>query len=477
MSESQPQLPKSRSNASRQTNRQSAEAATKIRLDPRGILNSAIQEHKGDVHKQISYFFKHYPIPASQGRARVVSAKTTTKYVLATHMMIDVLSGSGVKLHSVNDLTSRHLLNVMRKWESDGMASSSLATYFSVLKRFMKWVGVKLSYESVHGVLLDPQRGKRVMSATESRAWSSNGIDFKEVLQKVHAIDPLVALQLEMVAAFGLRVMEACAMRPLECDRSNHLAITYGAKGGRGRVVPIQTAYQREVLDKAKGYASKHNGFLRSNRYNQQQAKRRFYYILEQVKVSKSETGVTAHGLRHEYANDLYAQKTGQESPVNHGKRVPLKQDLEARKDITEALGHSRIAITSSYLGSHVQMDRANKKRLAKMNSDLTQDGTELCLLHDQIQRQARSQEQGIELRIFVTGPAADGKQIHGVPIIVGCGFFSASGLRAQLQPSEEQMNKLASCCQAILGSWCLGQNDRIIPNDVPRFELMFSGF
>ncbi len=122
-------------------------------------------------------------------------------------------------------------------------------------------------------------------------------------------------------------------------------------------------------------------------------------------------------------------------------------------------------------------MDRANKKRLAKMNSDLTQDGTELCLLHDQIQRQARSQEQGIELRIFVTGPAADGKQIHGVPIIVGCGFFSASGLRAQLQPSEEQMNKLASCCQAILGSWCLGQNDRIIPNDVPRFELMFSGF
>ena len=124
MSESQPQLPKSRSNASRQTNRQSAEAATKIRLDPRGILNSAIQEHKGDVHKQISYFFKHYPIPASQGRARVVSAKTTTKYVLATHMMIDVLSGSGVKLHSVNDLTSRHLLNVMRKWESDGMASS-----------------------------------------------------------------------------------------------------------------------------------------------------------------------------------------------------------------------------------------------------------------------------------------------------------------------------------------------------------------
>lgn len=477
MSESQPQLPKSRSTAARQTNRQSAEAATKIRLDPRGILDSAIHEHKGDVHKQISYFFKHYPIPASQGRARVVSAKTTTKYVLATHMMVDVLAGKGVKLHSVNDLTSRHLLNVMRKWETDGMASSSLATYFSVLKRFMGWVGVKLSFESVHETLMDPQRGKRVMSATESRAWSANGIDFKEVVQKVHGIDPLVALQLEMVASFGLRVMEACAMRPVECDRGNHLAITYGAKGGRGRVVPVQSAYQREVLDKAKAYASKHNGFLRTNRYNQQQAKRRFYYVLEQVKVSKSETGVTAHGLRHEYANDLYMQRTGQDSPVNHGKRVPLKQDRETRKEITEALGHSRLAITSSYLGSHVQMDRANKKRLAKLNADLTQEGTELCLLHDQMQRQARSVELGIELRLFVTGPAADGKQIHGVPIIIGCGLFSASGLRAQLQPTEEQMNSLANCCQAILGNWCLGQNDRNIPNDVPRFELMFPDF
>ncbi|RGE41343.1 hypothetical protein DZC30_18720 [Comamonas testosteroni] len=474
MPESQHQRPITRSHSSRQTNRQSAEAATKIRLDPRGVLNSAIQEHKGDIHKQISYFFKHYPIPASQGRARVVSAKTTTKYVLATHMMIDELSNTGVKLYSVDDLTSRHLLNVMRKWESKGMASSSLATYFSVLKRFMSWVGVRLSYESVHDVLVDPKRGKRVMSATESRAWSANGVDFKKVLQKVHDIDALVALQLEMIAAFGLRVMESCAMRPVECDRGNHLAITYGAKGGRGRVVPIKSAYQREVLDKAKSFAAKHNGFLRSNRYNQQQAKRRFYYVLEQVKVSKSETGVTAHGLRHEFANDLYTQKTGQESPVNHGKRVPALQDLEARKEITEALGHSRIAITSSYLGSHVQMDRANKKRLAKMNSELTQEGTELCLLHDQIQRQARSQEDGTELRVFITGPAADGKQIHGVPIIIGCGFFSQSGLRSQLQPTEEQMNQLASCCQNILGSWCVGQNDMNIPNDVSRFELMF---
>lgn len=187
----------SKSKASRVTNRQSADAATKIRLDPRGVLDSAIAEHKNDVHKQVSYFFKHYPIPASQGRARVVSSKTTTKYVLATHMMLDALSSKGVKLRSVNDLTSRHLLNVMRQWEANDMASSSLATYFSVLKRFMGWVGVKLPYDSVHEVLVDPNRGKRVMSATSSRAWSANGVDFQEVLKKVHTIDQLVALQLE----------------------------------------------------------------------------------------------------------------------------------------------------------------------------------------------------------------------------------------------------------------------------------------
>ena len=461
--------------APRLSKRESAHAATKVRLDPRSVLNLSVQEHIGDLHKQITHFYQNYPIPASQGRARVVSAKTTTKYVQATHMLVETLQGQGVKLRSVNELTSRQFLSVMRNWESKGMASSSLATYFSVLKRFYSWVGVKLPFASVHEVLKDPERGKRSMSATKSLAWSTNGVDFKSVLQKVHDEDSLVALQLEMVAAFGLRVAESCAMRPIECDRGNHLAITYGSKGGRGRQVDIKSQYQRDVLDKAKGFAEKHNGFLRTNRYTQKQAVRRFYYILECAGVTKSGEGISAHGLRHEYANDIYTQMTGEAAPVNHGKKVAKQQDLEARKQITESLGHSRIAITSAYLGSHVQMDRQNKKRLANLNATLTQAGTSLHVQLMAIEHSAHEIDPGAEARVFVTGPAADGKDIQGVPIVITCGLFSASGHPSSASLEDSQLVKLATYCQELLGVWCIGQHDKNVPQEVPRFELIYA--
>lgn len=454
----------------------SAQAASNISLDPRAILNTAIADHKGDVHKQVSYFFHNYPIPASKGRSRVVAAKTTSKYVLTVHLLIEVMQSKGVKLHSLDDLTSRQLLMVMRHWEASNTAASSLATYFSVLKRFYGWLGVKLPYSSVADVLVDPVRGKRSMSATSSRGWEANGVDFASVLEKVHAKDEVVALQLEMVAAFGLRVMEACAMRPFECDRGNHMIVMYGAKGGRGRSVEIETKYQRDVLDKAKAFAARHNGFMRKPGRNQKQAYKRFYNILQELGISKNQMGVSAHGLRHEYANDLYTRLTGTQAPVNHGEKVELEEDRQARKVITEALGHSRLAITSAYLGSHVQMDRANKKRLAKFNAELTASGGAMQLYHSQFQDQARSLlGSNIELRVFITGPAADGKEVKGVPIVLACGYFLPTGMPSEMRMEEAALQKLASVCQETLGQWCLGQHDDAVPQSVPRFELMFT--
>lgn len=468
--------PKPRRTKLRPTSKhKNAEAASSTQLNPRLILTAAIAEHKGDVHKQVAYFFKHYSIPASQGRVRIVSAKTTTKYVLTVHMLLEVLQGKGVRVHSLDDLTSRQLLMVMRHWEANDIAASSLATYFSVLKRFYGWLGVKLPFASVANVLSDPKRGKRSMSATTSKGWSANGVQFSEVLTAVHAKDDVVALQLEMVAAFGLRVMEACAMKPIECDRGNHMIVMYGAKGGRGRTVEIETQYQRDVLDKAKAFARKHNGFIRRPGRTQKQAYKRFYNILQSLGISKNEKGVSAHGLRHEYANDLYTRLTGTQAPVNHGERLDLEDDRQARKVITEALGHSRLAITSAYLGSHVQMERAKKKRLARMHAELTASGCAMQLYHSQFQQQARTRiDSKIELRVFITGPAADGQEVKGVPIILACGYFLPSGMPSTTQVSEGEMQKLASVCQETLNQWCLGQHDSCVPKTVPRFELMF---
>lgn len=64
------------------------------------------------------------------------------------------------------------------------------------------------------------------------------------------------------------------------------------------------------------------------------------------------------HGLRHAYAQRRYKELTGWECPINGGRpqqnlsREERRIDNEARLVISEALGHSRIEILSTYLST-----------------------------------------------------------------------------------------------------------------------------
>jgi len=63
------------------------------------------------------------------------------------------------------------------------------------------------------------------------------------------------------------------------------------------------------------------------------------------------------HGLRHTYAQARYQELTGWRSPHQGGPaRSELNgdrraRDIQARRQIAEELGHSRIIITYVYLG------------------------------------------------------------------------------------------------------------------------------
>lgn len=64
-----------------------------------------------------------------------------------------------------------------------------------------------------------------------------------------------------------------------------------------------------------------------------------------------------AHGLRHAYAQCRYRKLTGWQSPHQGGpsrgafKDADRNSDIQARLQIAEELGHSRITITNVYLG------------------------------------------------------------------------------------------------------------------------------
>ena len=71
-----------------------------------------------------------------------------------------------------------------------------------------------------------------------------------EALDKIR--DAHVRMSLELQRAFGLRREEAIKFSPSYADRGDHLELKASwTKGGKARVIPIRTAEQREVVNRA----------------------------------------------------------------------------------------------------------------------------------------------------------------------------------------------------------------------------------
>ena len=72
--------------------------------------------------------------------------------------------------------------------------------------------------------------------------------------------------------------------------------------------------------------------------------------------VTKKALGVTAHGLRHQFAQDFHVELTDVQAPVRGGDACADPGILNAALfEIAHQLGHNRPAITCAYLGSPVR--------------------------------------------------------------------------------------------------------------------------
>jgi integrase len=137
----------------------------------------------------------------------------------------------------------------------------------------------------------------------------------------------------------------------VECGEATYLAVNLGTKGGRDRVVPIDTPQKRELIDRAKTFAATKLASISDPTRTLAQVKNHFYEVVRSCGIKRSE-GITSHGLRHGMANDRYAEETGSSSPVRGGGPVDRATDRAARLVIAEELGHSRESVTTHYLGS-----------------------------------------------------------------------------------------------------------------------------
>jgi integrase len=247
----------------------------------------------------------------------------------------------------------KHMARLVGHWEEEGLAASTLQLRFSIFSTFCNWIGKPGMLGDIDRYLKDPSVAKRTYVATEDKSWSAKGVDFQTKVAEVAAIHPHAAMTLKVMHAFAVRIEEAVSLHPNEADLGNALWVAWGTKGGRKRPVRIENTYQRQVLDEAKTFASRTTKSLVPETYKKRDTWiKRCYEIFNACGISRKH-GIVPHGLRHQRANDMYENLTGQKSPVRGGNApTDKKADRHARRIIAEELGHGRPEVVGMYAGS-----------------------------------------------------------------------------------------------------------------------------
>jgi integrase len=251
-----------------------------------------------------------------------------------------------------------------RRAKAGQFGPSAMQKAHSYLRTFAGWIGKPGLVLPISAYISDETLYRRSYVGKHSKAWDDNGVVSAEVIAAVADFDERVAVQIELMKAFGLRCKEAVMFHPhqdivtaAQAGKSaggapEYLQLRRGTKGGRLRYVPVVTPGQMAAIEHARRVAPGENDSLSDPRYQLARAIRHQRYVMELFGLTKAMLGVTAHGLRHGYAAARYEAEAGVAPPLATAERADAAVDLAARRQVSEALGHSRTQITSVYLGS-----------------------------------------------------------------------------------------------------------------------------
>lgn len=428
------------------------------------------KHHPGDPLRQVTEYFDRFYLPAATGRKRAASHKTDLAYRVRLTTVVRKLAELNMPIQNLDEIGTKQVKALFKAFEKEGWSASWMANVNTVVRRFGIWIGKPDLCPRLPLLLEQPWSAQRRYASTDPKDWESKQVDIGMYMAKIELVSPVTAVQLELATEFGVRVQEFLMFRPNEAERGGHLYVKDGTKGGRPRLVPIETKSQRDILNRAKEIAANHPlGLMVAKRgLNLKQAINHFYNTVRKAGISRKALGITAHGLRHGYACRIYKQLTGADAPVLGGRFVDPIADKKARLDIAERLGHSRMAVVSAYIGSHRTFSRMKKENLDHLVQVLENDPT----LTEMAMTAGFSQ-------ICVLGAPADGEPVNkGGIILIG---YQAAPQQGQTQEEADAQaltaaGELAARAGSLLG--VVGTTVRLswVGSEIPTFELIGLG-
>ncbi|MDR7096540.1 tyrosine-type recombinase/integrase [Hydrogenophaga laconesensis] len=409
-------------------------------------LAEAIRRYPNDPLRQLAMFLDASPLPALIGRAREVSAKTRTNHGDMLRGAIGDLKAINMKVQRLDQLNRRQVMALAAYWTHEkGQTPGTVANKLSALRKFFTQVGRQdvvpkreALYEALAVTGVSQQMVTRQQVALDTKAWTPKGVVPLEVIEEVRETYPHEALLMELMLAWGLRVSEALGLRPHSSDTPNFLLVHRETKGGRWRKVPYmkdaqKAAYQRDVLNRCRQWAEKSRRLeMGYPKLTLQQARSRLYNVMAEIGVTLEQRGVVCHGLRHEFAGDMFFDITRHRPPSENGADSDwYKQNktlvADAYQQVSEALGHWRREISSAYLGSPTKMSKAQRERM--------EQSMQLIAGNPDVKQGLVAA--GVE-QFWITGPAADGVLLRAGEAMQVAGRFQEGWTAENLKQVHE---------------------------------------
>lgn len=303
----------------------------------------------------------------------IASFKTTDASKDALGGMALTLWGLGFQLTTPEGFSEKHARAIIRHKWAYGISAGGLSVLMTQLGKLQMWIKKTgmLKTAAVYLPEVDPEAFKRKKVAEHSKSVSGNGYELETIITNADYIDWRFGAMVRMEVVFGLRRGEVLKIIPHLDDRVSFFDIRKGvAKNGRERQIPIETELQRQTLNYVKSLIGKkeHLGWVdkpkqrkgkssssQSEVSNQLLKRNEGRYNANMIKLgfTKKDAGITGHGLRAEYAEDMALMK-GFLPATRGGIKGQLDQETLdlARLQVAENMGHSRTSVTGAYYGS-----------------------------------------------------------------------------------------------------------------------------
>lgn len=297
---------------------------------------------------------------------KAASLKTQERRMYTICRSLAELRERGFMLESPYSLRHKHVQALVDRWVEERQSGGTIENKLSHLKAFCQWMGKHDLIRSL-GDYTDRQAYGLIRSyvTTTDKSWKGNGIDAKAVIAEIEQSDPRVAVQLQLQAAFGLRVEESWSLKIASALKNlDTLRVVDGTKGGRKREVPVRL--QLLVLERAARLVDPLSGSTTPSGYSIARWRSHYNAVVRKHGVYKKGLGVTSHGLRHEWAHEMYEELARTPAPVKGGEVPELEVHRQAIQAVVMGAGHSKPSKSGAYLSTFAAMAALERPQVSK---------------------------------------------------------------------------------------------------------------